>query len=159
MGVVVFFHTSILKRFYRTNAPHYTSIVMVKLLSNDQGRSSLNQCFQTFHIVAQVEIIIISWRKTGGSPQTTAGLEAVAVLSPHLTAPQAGEICPVAHLTIREMSIAHSRSLTQTLPSSGGTALWVIFIKSVANLFLLYVRLCSGLVCISGLYKGAFLKV
>lgn len=92
MGVVSFFHTSILKRFYRTNAPHYTSIVMVKLLSNDQGRSSLNQCFQTFHIVAQVEIIIISWRKTGGSPQTTAGLEAVAVLSPHLTAPQAGEI-------------------------------------------------------------------
>lgn len=66
---------------------------MIKLLNNDQGRSSLNKYpSNLFHIMSHVKIISISWRKTWESPQKPTGQEAVADPSPHMTTPQAEEI-------------------------------------------------------------------
>ena len=80
MCVSSFFHASVSKRFHCTVAPCFT---FFQLLSNDQGRSSLNACFPNFfHTVTHMEIIVVSLRKTGGDTQKTAGLGAVAVPSP-----------------------------------------------------------------------------
>lgn len=55
-----------------------------------------------------------------------------------------GDPCPVAHLTIREMSIAHSTSLTQTLPSSGEELHCELFLLNLS-------QICFSFMCVYAL--------
>lgn len=82
-----------------------------------QGRSSFNTASQTFFILWHTwKLLLCHWGKLAATHRRQLACD-LWLSHPHLAIHWRGDPCPVVHVTIRKVSITHSKSLSQTLPN------------------------------------------